>query len=58
MYRLPGASGLPTSWLVWYMEAPPEELMLVEFLDSSRVPSVSFQCNKVMNDPPVETPVV
>jgi hypothetical protein len=40
------------------MEAPPEELTLVEFLDSSRIPSVSFQCDKVMNDPPVETPGV
>ncbi len=32
--------------------------MPVEFLDSSHVPSVSFQCENIMNDPLDKTPVV
>jgi hypothetical protein len=44
--------------LIMYADAPTGDPTPVEFVDSARVPSVSFQCAKVMDDPLVPHPVV
>ncbi len=39
--------------MIKYADAPTGVPTPVEFVDSARVPSVSFQCANVMDDPPV-----
>ena len=44
--------------MIKYADAPTGVPTPVEFVDSPRVPSVSFQCENIMDDPPVPNPVV